>query len=197
MKVAKRRKGVGITGGIVVLVVAAWALTVAKTAPEVSVSVGDRSFRFSPDPEDILLKAWIIGGYGPPGGPPWYFVYGDGRVEKRRRGAGVVESGYLTSADLMELLRLAVGSGLMEYDSEEVEKRLWETLGGSYSNSDAAGTKIELILTRYTAADGTDSGPVRKVIAAHDAFTRVRFAPDIQEYQAIVGIMETLREVTR
>ena len=88
-----------------------------------------------------------------------YLVYGDGRVDKRRRGQGTVATGHLSSDGLEELLRLAVGGGLIEYNSERVEEHLVRTLGSLLRSSDAAGTKIELFLTHYTPSDGTESGP--------------------------------------
>lgn len=161
---------------------------------EVFVNLGDRSLGFSSAPTAVVIRVSSSGGYAAPSEVPTYQVFGDGRVEKRYRGRDPETVAQLGTVGVAGLLELAVEGGLMEWDQEDVESRVFNAIGGRYSNPDASTQKIEIFLTFYRDVEGTESRPTSRVIESYDTVTRSEIAPDIPELQAAWGIYRALME---
>ena len=83
----------------------------------------------------------------------------------------------------------------MEWDPERVKRTVFESIGGSYINQDAATHVLEINLVEYTGPDGAVSRPCKRAINSYDTAVRARLAPGISELEAILGIFDTLKEI--
>lgn len=152
-------------------------------------------FTLSSDPDDVVLSVVMtpaMRGYR-----TTMTLYGDGRMAilKKYASGKVVEDRELR-LDLHEMtaiLRNAVDSGLMEYDTEEMGKRQEQKHGGRFAAPDHTHIEITISLEDYSRGSGEPEDVTNKITTAG-----VRQQSELYgfpEYQGILDLLQAMADV--
>lgn len=160
-------------------------------------SKGSHSFEVSNDASIRVLEVESSGGISME--KTRYELFGDGRL------VGLTVSGFASGApqqifseqlpleEFDALISDLVGSGVMEYDAEEMNARMEEVP----LPTDQTTTVFTIRLNEYDGRQASSSSAVEHRFSVHGASVRAQQFPEIREVAALGRLVQRIAEIHR
>jgi len=140
--------------------VVALLLVLLWTPVQVAADDSAREYTFSSDPSVAVVTITSSG--GGTSGRSEYKLFGDGRLAYRpRHPQESAQEATLTYAEMDDIVRTLVDGGLMDWERENVFRRLREA-GAAGGWTDSSTVRIRIVLDHYQDAEGREAASTKE-----------------------------------
>lgn len=155
----------------------------------------EREFSFPPDPGHELLKARFVG--GTMGIESAYTVFADGHlvIERKSHANEVVFEALevdLSYEETTTLIKSAVDAGLMEYEVDDIKRRMGSA-SSAYFSTDGATMILTINLPSYKMPGKAQAEPKSVEISFYSPGTAAPHYPMVPEIKGLADLAKSLR----